>query len=191
MNISAKCALFCLLGLGVGIGGTVAVVVSVVTPKFNKALDDDQITMTRQREALDSSNQALIHIESQVSSCNAELLQRNEQVKNQAELILNRLRQPASDSIVRTVYNSSVATIIFEPTNQQLDVHLSIGLLRGLNLANLPSFKLGPQGQLAPHWVIPAKVIPVFIGDSRGAVYYFFENGNLSGPITPFPVPQQ
>jgi hypothetical protein len=76
------------------------------------------------------------------------------------------------------------ATVIFERTNRQVDVNLSLKF-RGIPLANLPKFTVGPQGELIPHWVFSGIVTPLVAGDDAGAVYYFFYNGQWNGPYPP------
>lgn len=178
MSVTAKCVLFLLLGLTVGAGITAAVFGFVVIPKFNSALDDDQKVIDGQKQAAASWQQA-------ADIGNSTLRQCSDALKEVAQ------RTTVPTPGISTIYDATAGTVIFEPSTRQVDVHLSVGMLHGLNLANLPTFKVGPTGQMAPHWIIPTKVVPVFVGDSHGAVYYFLENNQLTGPIAPQPLPQQ
>lgn len=59
-------------------------------------------------------------------------------------------------------------------------------------LGGLPAIPVGTQGDEAPHWLIPAKVRPMVLGDSRGAVYYYMNAENhMDGPYLPEPVKAQ
>lgn len=69
------------------------------------------------------------------------------------------------------------STVIYERAPQ---LTLSLGF-RGL-----PVIPIGGQGDEAPHWVIPAKIKPVVLGDARGAVYYYMSAENrMDGPYLP------
>jgi hypothetical protein len=176
-------AMFFVFGILVGVGVTAEIII----PPINRALNDAQ----HKAVSTQANSAVLTQMISQLGECNATLGARNIQVQAQAATIMKYLQQPSQTAGIPTIYDAQSGTVIFEATERQVDVHLSLGMLHGLNLTNLPTFKFGPTGQMAPHWIIPGKVAPVFVGDSHGAVYYFFENNQWAGPVMPQPLPQQ
>ncbi|MBZ5662724.1 MAG: hypothetical protein LAO08_20170 [Acidobacteriia bacterium] len=70
------------------------------------------------------------------------------------------------------------STVIYERPPQ---LTLGFSGIRGL-----PVIPIGGQGDEAPHWLIPAKIKPMVLGDSRGAVYYYMSRDNrMDGPYLP------
>lgn len=64
-----KSALFCLLGVVLGAGGTVAIVMTLVIPKFNKAIDQDNRTMAQQSNSIQEANSYVREIQAQLRQC--------------------------------------------------------------------------------------------------------------------------
>jgi hypothetical protein len=96
-----------------------------------------------------------------------------------------RAQAPAQDPPIE-----GAVTVIFDHTPRQVD--LNVGLtLHGVNLGKLPSVRVGPEGPLYPHWVLRGIVAPMVAGEDRGAVYYYFQNGQWLGPYPPENVLQQ
>jgi|ERR1051326_1248947 hypothetical protein len=208
MSPFVKNVLICVLGIAVGISSTVGV--------MKKKLQSAQATIANQKLTIDDLKQDASDLDDQIELKDSYI----QFFKTSSDLFMKRMQNaeanPAAQMLaqtghvmneeqcrawssmgggqpggISTVDNSQSGTVIFEPATRQVDVHLSVGMLRGLNLTNLPSFKVGPVGPMAPHWVIPGKVMPVFVGDSHGAIYYFFEDGRWTGPLTPAGVAQQ
>lgn len=64
-----KSALFCLLGVVLGAGVTVAIVMTLVIPKFNKAIDEDNRTMTAQSNSIHEANDYVREVQAQLRKC--------------------------------------------------------------------------------------------------------------------------
>lgn len=64
-----KSALFCLLGVVLGAGATIAIVLTLVIPKFNKALDADNRTMAQQSNSILQANSYVREIQAQLRQC--------------------------------------------------------------------------------------------------------------------------
>jgi hypothetical protein len=115
----------------------------------------------------------------------AETIEENRALR--AQLSQDKANQAAQPMNAPPAQNPPIpgsVTVIFERTNRQVDVNLSLKF-HGLPLANLPRFQVGPQGQLIPHWVFSGIVTPLVAGDDGGAIYYFFYNGQWNGPYPP------
>ena len=96
-----------------------------------------------------------------------------------------RMQPPAQDPPIE-----GAVTVIFDHTPRQVD--LSVGLtFHGVNLGKLPRVTVGPEGPLYPHWLLRGIVAPLVAGDDRGAVYYYFYNGQWMGPYPPLNVLSQ
>lgn len=100
---------------------------------------------------------------------------------NKLELTLKNSQQAAD--VLGTGFTNCRAqfdqsTVIYERAPQ---LTLGFSGIRGL-----PVIPIGAQGDEAPHWLIPAKIKPMVLGDSRGAVYYYMTRDNrMDGPYLP------
>lgn len=118
----------------------------------------------RRVDALDAAR------ESEQAQINA---QREERSKQYADAAVGLTAQLAA---CQTQFEES--TVIYERPPQ-----LTIGFS---GIRGLPVIPVGGQGDEAPHWLIPAKIKPIVLGDSRGAVYYYMNRENrMDGPYLP------
>lgn len=67
MSPFAKYALCSLLGLAIGVAGTVLIVATAVIPKFNKALDEDQKTIAAKDQIIASQLSVIESLQGQLS----------------------------------------------------------------------------------------------------------------------------
>jgi hypothetical protein len=74
------------------------------------------------------------------------------------------------------------STVLYEPA-PGLSLNLSLGM-RGLGVA--------PSASETPRWVIPAKIKPLVMAGTQGAVYYYMTVDNrMDGPYIPQVAPGQ
>lgn len=167
-----KPALKAFLFFALGAGGASAIFLFGVLPPYNKALDDDLKS---------------------IATCQNQVAQWKDAADNgtrgvaQEALMIKQLREqhPPGDQVAM-LQTAQSATIIYQRAPGEVDVNLSVGL-HGVSLGRLPTVKLG-NTQLVPRWIIPGKVSPQTIGEFGGEQYYFFENGQFTGPFKIFPI---
>jgi hypothetical protein len=64
-----KSALFCLLGVALGAGATVLIVMTLVIPKFNKSIDEDNRVMTQQSNSIHEANDYVRELQVRLRQC--------------------------------------------------------------------------------------------------------------------------
>jgi hypothetical protein len=74
----------------------------------------------------------------------------------------------------------SIATVLYE--SQRASVNLSL-----LPLPGAPRVAIGPHSQMAPRWIIPGRIQPQMVGETRQAAFYYFDanSANWQGPFSP------
>ena len=74
----------------------------------------------------------------------------------------------------------SVATVLYESQRASLNVSL-------LPLPGAPRLAIGPHSQMAPRWIIPGRIQPQMVGETRQAAFYYFDpnSANWQGPFSP------
>ncbi len=103
---------------------------------------------------------------------------KDEKLRNETTERLNQTAVSLSQQLFACQENFEESTVIYERPPQ---LTLGFSGFRGL-----PVIPIGGQGDEAPHWMIPAKVKPIVLGDSRGAVYYYMSRENrMDGPYLP------
>lgn len=78
-----------------------------------------------------------------------------------------------------------VVTVLYESSRATLNLAL-------ISLPGAPRIAIGPRSQLAPRWVIPGKNQPQLLGETRQAIYYWFDPSAMlwQGPFAPERVTQ-
>lgn len=74
----------------------------------------------------------------------------------------------------------NIATVLYE--SQRASVNLSL-----LPLPGAPHLAIGPHSQMAPRWIIPGRIQPQMVGETRQAAFYYFDanSANWQGPFSP------
>jgi hypothetical protein len=74
----------------------------------------------------------------------------------------------------------NVATVLYESQRASLNVSL-------LPLPGAPRVAIGPHSQMAPRWIIPGRIQPQMVGETRQAAFYYFDadSSNWQGPFSP------
>lgn len=74
----------------------------------------------------------------------------------------------------------NVATVLYESQRASLNVSL-------LPLPGAPRVAIGPHSQMAPRWIIPGRIQPQMVGETRQAAFYYFDadSANWQGPFSP------
>lgn len=76
-------------------------------------------------------------------------------------------------------------TVLYESGRASLNVSL-------LPFPGAPRIALGPGSQLAPRWIVPGQIQPKMVGETRQAIYYYFDSASnaWTGPFAPLRVTQ-
>lgn len=79
----------------------------------------------------------------------------------------------------------TTVTVLYESGRVSLNVSL-------LPLAGAPRVAIGPNSELQPRWVVPGRIQPQMIGETRKAIYYYFDStsSHWQGPFAPERVAQ-
>lgn len=110
--------------------------------------------------------------------------EKSETQRNNQERGIEQAAMELTQELTSCQANFQESTVIYERPPQ---LTLGFSGMRGL-----PVIPIGGQGDEAPHWLIPAKVKPLVLGDSRGAVYYYMNSENrMDGPYLPETVKPQ
>jgi hypothetical protein len=81
--------------------------------------------------------------------------------------------------------DATAFTVLYESGRAQVNISL-------LPLPGAPRIALGPGSQLAPRWIVPGHIQPRMVGETRQAIYYYFDASSNAwqGPFAPLRVTQ-
>ena len=80
---------------------------------------------------------------------------------------------------------ATFSTVLYEAGRASVNISL-------LPLPGAPRIAVGAGSQLAPRWIIPGRIQPQMIGETRQAMYYYFDaqSSQWQGPFAPERVTQ-
>lgn len=169
----------CLLGLMLG-GSLVVKMSEPAIAHAQTALQDQAITIRKLQEQIEGQKSNIATLLSQLDEARgnptSQLLTNSGHVMNEAQCrawIGVMAPQPPSQPV-------SIATVLYE--SQRASVNLSL-----LPLPGAPRLAIGPHSQMAPRWIIPGRIQPQMVGETRQAAFYYFDanSANWQGPFSP------
>jgi hypothetical protein len=81
---------------------------------------------------------------------------------------------------VAQIQAANFATVLYESGRASLNVSL-------LPLPGAPRVAVGPRSELAPRWILPGRIQPQMVGETRKAIYYYYDttSSQWHGPFAP------
>jgi hypothetical protein len=168
-----------LLGLMLGAG----IVVKWSQPAIahaQEALQDQAETIRTLQAQVEGQKQNIGELLDQISAARgnpgAQLLAKSGHVMDEAQCrAWMGVTSPA-----KPADQVNIATVLYE--SQKASVNLSL-----LPLPGAPRVAIGPHSQMAPRWIIPGRIQPQMVGETRQAAFYYFDanSANWQGPFSP------
>lgn len=149
-----------------------------------KAIEQQKQLIQRQAETIELRDTAVANLTRALQAAQANpaaaLLAQSGHVMNEAQCRawIGVLAPPAISNGYAS--GGGVSTVLYESGKASLNISL-------LPLPGAPRVSISPNSQLAPRWIIPGKIAPQMVGETRKAVYYYFdgESAQWQGPFAP------
>jgi hypothetical protein len=131
------------------------------------------------QEGYDFAQEAIRTQHAAIERLNAELAQAREGVAAwQSALQVENANLGHCASVLKEAAGTpsalSVATVLYEPGRPSVNISL-------LPFPGMPRVAIGPHSEMAPRWVIPGKIEPQMVGETRKAIYYYFNAAAVPG----------
>src|SRR5690348_4608915 len=138
--------------------------------------DFAQKTLRMQRESIENLRQQLAEAK---ANQGAQLLAASGHVMNEEQCRAWIGIMPSAEQ------SATLSTVLYESSRPSVNVSL-------LPLPGAPRISIGPNSQLAPRWIIAGKIQPQMVGETRKAIYYWYDatSSQWQGPFAPQRVAQ-